>query len=184
MNKQNSYRKYRRAKGISILELLIALAITAMLMTATAIAFNAAFDSYKLNSDMSSAGTSARNAMYQMCSTIRSAWNDPDIAMIEVNTTGTECSLLDASDRDLIIKYNAVTKAIEINVDAGPNWYTLVTNVEPVPGEPVFEAYEPLDMSFPSGTVGLIRISFQVVSGQSTQVVTSSAIPRNIIYSD
>ena len=53
----------RRHAGLSMVEVLISLAITALLLTATAVAFDAALTSYKANHDISMVNVAARNAV-------------------------------------------------------------------------------------------------------------------------
>ena len=89
----NRSHRFRKRAGLSIVEMLLALSITAILLTATAAAFNAAFSSYKVNNELTTASMSSRNAVYQMCATIRSAYNDPadpNTDDIQVSSDGTE----------------------------------------------------------------------------------------------
>ena len=188
-----TFQRRSRRSGLSILELLVALAIAALLLTATATAFDAALKSYNVNSDMAMVNTSFRNAMYQMCATIRSAWNNPEYDLgdgttedrgIYVNGDGTECSLVPANEwNSVVYRYNSVSKELQININGGANWHVLVENVDPVAAdEPIFNALAPLGTDFPAGTVGLVEIRFKVTINDTSQVVTASAVPRNIIY--
>ena len=180
------YSPRRCRQGFSMVEILIALTIAALLLTATAAAFDAALSSYKSNYDMSVVGVCSRNAMYQMCSTIRSAWNDPDYDTIDVTTDGTKCSLVDANGWDMEYRYNAPTNEMQVRVDRGSgwsNWFIMVDNVTPVAvGEKVFTDFDPEDTSFPAGTVGKVIIRFRVQQEGINQAVTASAVPRNIVY--
>ena len=172
--------------GFSMVEILIALTIAAMLLTATAAAFDAALSSYKINYDMSVVGVSSRNAMYQMCSTIRSAWNDPDYDTIDVTTDGAQCSLVDANGWDVEYRYEATANEMQVRVDRGSgwsNWFIMVDNVVPVGvGEKIFTDFDPEDTSFPAGTVGKVIIRFRVQQEGINQSVTAAAVPRNIVY--
>ncbi|MBN1764953.1 MAG: prepilin-type N-terminal cleavage/methylation domain-containing protein [Sedimentisphaerales bacterium] len=175
--------KRRRKKGLSIVEILIALAIAALLLTATAVAFEAAFKSYSANHDMAVVSVSTRNALYQMSATIRSAWNDPDIETINVNLDGTECALVDASGRDVIYRYDAGSSEIQVNINGDTNWYALVEDVSPLSaGEDIFTIVDPADPDFPVGTVGKVIIKFKVEREGVTHPVITSAVPRNIVY--
>jgi len=188
-----SLKRSHRSRGVSILELLVALAIAALLLTATATAFDAALKSYNVNSDMAMVNTSFRNAMYQMCAIIRTAWNDPQYDMgdgttqdrgIYVNGDGTECSLTPANEwNSVVYRYHSGTKQLQINVDGSADWHVLVENVDPVAdGEPIFAKLPPLESGLPAGTAGLVEIRFKVTLNNTSQVVTASAVPRNIIY--
>ncbi|MCK5271419.1 MAG: prepilin-type N-terminal cleavage/methylation domain-containing protein [Sedimentisphaerales bacterium] len=172
--------------GLSMVEILIALTIAAMLLTATAAAFDAALTSYRSNYDMSVVGVSSRNAMYQMCSTIRSAWNDPDYDTIDVTTDGTQCSLVDANGWDVEYRYNASTNEMQVRVDRGSgwsDWFIMVDNVVPVAtGEKIFTDFDPEDTDFPAGTIGKVIIRFRVQQEGINQSVTASAVPRNVVY--
>ena len=68
----SSLTKRRRVVGFTLVELMIALTITAMLLAALAAAVNAAMTTYQVNQDMSFVSVASRNALRQMCSTIRS----------------------------------------------------------------------------------------------------------------
>jgi len=61
--------KWRR--GISLVELLIALAISAMLLTATAVAIDASFKSYRINQEQASLIQKARLAANRILANIR-----------------------------------------------------------------------------------------------------------------
>jgi len=172
--------------GLSMVEILIALTIAAMLLTATAAAFDAALTSYRSNYDMTVVGVSSRNAMYQMCSTIRSAWNDPDYDTIDVTTDGTQCSLVDANGWDVEYRYDASADQMQVRMDSGSgwsNWFVMVSNVVPVAtGEKIFTDIDPEDTTLPAGTVGKVIIRFRVQQEGINQSVTAAAVPRNIVY--
>jgi len=176
-------RPRRHHAGLSLIETLIALSIAAMLLSATAFAFDAAFDTYRANHDLAMASMAARNSVYQMSATIRSAWNDPSFETIDVATDGTTCSLVDASGRDVAYWYDDTTHTLKVSDDLGANWYVMLDNVSPIQaGQPVFSATDPLSGDFASGTVGCIDIQFQVQQGQTTRPVSASVVPRNVLY--
>jgi len=176
--------RFRRNAGLSLVEILIALAITALLITATAVAFDAAFRSYETNHDLAMAGMSARNSLYQMTALIRSAWNDPDIAAIDVNADGSELSFTDANGRNLIYRYNPTAHALELNIDGAATWYSLVENVAPLAADqPVFNIAL-AGPDYPAGTVGTVYVQCKTTSGSVTKPICSAVVPRNILYSE
>ena len=183
IHKKNRYLARRFRPGLSMVEILIALAIAALLLTATATAFNAAFDSYKVNYNLSVVGVSTRNALFQMCGTIRSAWNAPGVDIIQVYDDGKECSLVDANGRDIIYRYNELSQQLQVNVNGTADWYVMVPNVSPIDaGEDIFTAVEPEDLSLPIDTVGKVIIRFKVTRDNTTYPVTAAAVPRNVVY--
>lgn len=70
----STYGNHRRA-GVGLVELMIALAIAAGLLTATAVALNASTQAYRANQELSSLGQRSRLAMHRMLLTIRAAEN-------------------------------------------------------------------------------------------------------------
>jgi len=173
---------------MSIVEILIALSIAALLLTATAVAFDAAFNSYETNYDMSIAGISSRNALYQMCSNIRSVWNDPSTDIIDVSVDGTQCSFVDANGWEVEYRYDAASHQLQVRVDrhtggGWSNWFVMIEDVYPLAvGEKIFTDVAPEDPHFAVGTVGKVIIRFRVQRDNINQPITASAVPRNIIY--
>ena len=176
-------RGFSRAAGLSLTEVLISLAIVAMLLTATGIAFDAALNNYKINHDMASVSVAARNALYQMTSTIRSAWNldpvtDPGYE-IDVAVDGLSCTLRDSSDRVVIYRYDEDADELQVNIDGAADWYVMVENVFPVTvGENIFTASYNDD-----GLVSRVEMRFQVSQVDVSRTISAAAVPRNILYS-
>ena len=182
--KINGYR--RRRTGLSLVEILIALSIAALLLGATAVAFDAALNSYKANHDMAMASMGMRNCLYQMTSSIRSAWNDPDYDIIDVSTDGKEIAFVDALGRHVTYQYDETNRQLKVNIaEIGAPWYVLLDNVYPVSdGDMIFSATAPEFGSFPAGTVGCVEIRFKRIEGDATRGVSTAVVPRNIVYSD
>jgi prepilin-type N-terminal cleavage/methylation domain-containing protein len=182
----------RRRAGLSLVEILIALAIAALLLLATAMAFDGAFKSYKANHDMAMSSMTARNSLYQICSTLRSAWNDPlfDIGGgatedrgIYVNDDGTECSLIDSSGREVIYKYDTANQQLQVNLDNGAKWYVFINNVQPVTADmPIFAATELNLEGFNPGTISRVDINFRVLEDKTSRAVSAAVVPRNVVY--
>lgn len=66
-------RRRRRGRGVGLVELLIALTITAGLLTATAVGVHASITAYRTNQELSSLGQRGRLAMHRMLTSIRAA---------------------------------------------------------------------------------------------------------------
>jgi len=189
MNQQTKHpdlsARRRRRSGLSMVEILISLAITALLLTATAIAFDAALTSYKANHDISMVNVAARNAVHQITSTIRSAWNDPDFDTIDVSDDGTECALVDSTARHIIYRYAADSQQLQMNINNGEQWYVLIDNIQPISDdEPFFTATYADDADFAPGTVAQVEMRFIIGHGDVTRTIAAAAVPRNILYND
>lgn len=176
--------RYRRSvSAFTLTELLIALTITALLLTATSVAFDAALTSYQSNQQMSLAGLAVRNVLNQMSTTMRSAWNDPAYDTIDVSNGGTQCSLVDSEGRVIIYRYVADSHQLEMNIDGADTWHVLLDGVWPcTANDMIFTAHEPTDSHFEDGTVGCIDIRFVVQREDISQPVAASIVPRNILY--
>jgi len=181
-HRQHHQHHLRRCRaGLSLVEILVALSIAALLLTATAAAFDAALHSYKVNYDTTMVNVAARNSLYRMCNSLRSAWNDPDYDTIDVNVDGTECEFVDAAGRDIIYRYDDTNKQLQMNLNGGEQWYVLVENVEPISvGDAVFTSTNAA--GFPPGTVGQVEMRFRIEHGDITRAISAAAVPRNVIY--
>jgi len=64
--------------GFTIAELLLSLAITAILLAGMAVAFNASMTNYQQNEDIFKSVNSARQALFRMTTQIRTGFVDPN----------------------------------------------------------------------------------------------------------
>ena len=172
-----------RAAGFSMVELLIALSITAILMVATVVAFDAALYNYRANQDIASVSITSRNALYQMVRTIRLADNNPSTDTIDISGDGAQCDLVDSAGRNVVYNYDSGSKQLQVRID-GSDWYTLVENVYPVSaGEPIFSpSAPPPSGGFDVGTVGRVEIRFKIEQNGISKSVSAGVVPRNILY--
>ena len=85
--------------GFTIVELLISLAITVILLTTVAIAFNASAINYKENKSIFDTVNSARQALYRITTELRTA------EAVDSTTANNVCTLL-RSQGDAGITYN------------------------------------------------------------------------------
>jgi len=176
-------RASRKSRGLSMIEVLISLAIVALLMVATGAAFDAAFSSYKQNHDMATVSVSARNALHQMTNTIRSAWNtDPDVVPDDaIYITDTSCELRNANGDIINYRYNTVDEKLEVSNDGEVNWYTMVENVFPISTAAEDQAIF-VETPGPDGTVGRVEIRFMVSQDGLSRTVSAAAVPRNVLF--
>ena len=166
---------------MTLVELLIALAITAVLLTAMAVAVNATMTNYAQNQQIATATVGARNVLRRMCTEIRTAQNDAATGPIQITGEGTQCSFTDAGGGQVIYKYEADNDRLMVRV-AG-NWHPLLQNVQPaINGEPIFSTTAPSDPSWPVGTVGKVLVRFKVEQENVSRAVSAAVVPRNILY--
>ena len=87
--------------GFTMVELLLALAIAAMLLAAVAVAFNASAVSYRENEEIFKTINSARQALFRMTSQLRTA------SAVDPNAPSNECTLITAGGEDITYRYNS-----------------------------------------------------------------------------
>ncbi len=181
---KSSTNSRRKNSGFTLIEILITMAIMTILFVATGAAFDAAFKNYDTNTNINTINTLHRNFSHQFSSIIRSAYNDPDIALITVSTDGNSLSLTDADARDIVYQYNANEQKLTIQIDSGTP-AILLENVIPIdPAIDIFSlSYPPLADGFPSGTVTKVSLNFAVSQSGITKNMSIAAVPRNIVFS-
>lgn len=111
--------------GFTIAEMLIALAITAMLLAAVAAAFNAAVVSYRVNEDTFKAINSARQALSRITTQLRTA------TAVDPNDPNNKCSMITAEGDDITYQYNSTYNRLYLvtNDDLTDSDYVLCDNV-------------------------------------------------------
>ena len=156
--------KFRR--GLSLAEVMISLAISAMLLTAVAAAFTASSDAIEQNDEFFRASQAARVSMNQILTEIRRA--DPVDA---VNSTAIDLAMVghDGNPRDYI--YDAATKKLKLDTHtAGKPQYNLASNCSSA----AF-AYDII-----GGKVYRVSVTIVVQVGKNTIRLTGSAAPRKM----
>jgi prepilin-type N-terminal cleavage/methylation domain-containing protein len=111
--------------GFTIAELLIALAISAMLLVAIAVAFNASAVNYQQNEDIFKVVNSARQALFRMTSQLRTA------SAVAHDAPINECTLLTAGGENITYRYNSGDNKLYLitNDDLSDSDYVLCDNV-------------------------------------------------------
>ena len=122
-------RAARRCRGLSILELLLALAITAVLLTATAVAIAASFRAYGDAVEQAGAQVATRMVTQRLLGLIRSstahgplepdAGAEPPITLDGQTITSDHIELIDPLGRVLRCEYRADDEELWLIMDPG-----------------------------------------------------------------
>jgi len=123
---ENRKSKIENAKpGFTIAELLIALALAAMLLVAVAVAFNASATNYQQNENIFKVVNSARQALFRITSQLRTA------DAVDPNAPPNECSMITAAGENITYRYNSVDKKLYLvtNDDPSDSDYVLCDHV-------------------------------------------------------
>ncbi len=163
-----SRRHNRFRRGFTIVEMLIALAITAMLLTAVAVAFNASMTNYIENGNTFRSINDARQALSRITTQLRTA--------IAVNpaAASNECALIAAGGSDITYRYNSTNNTLYLvtNDDATDSDYVLSENVSAM----TFAKETFIDGS--EIKVRSVQISMTVGNGSVEQKLAAAAVVR------
>jgi len=134
-NRKKSTREPRSGPcGLSLVEMLVALAITAMLLTATMVAIDASFQAYASAVESASTQTATRMVVNRLLTLIRTSTNHAPTTLaeaqaVDVNATKTgdtiECNfldLLDAQGQLLRLEYRDNDDKLWLRVDDNGNF--------------------------------------------------------------
>ncbi len=116
-------KKAGNINGFSIVELLIALAITAMLLAAVAVAFNASIMNYCENEDIFKAVNSARQALHRITTQLRTA------TPVDPCSPLNECSFFAADGKDITYRYSSADRKLYLITNSDGQEYVLCDNV-------------------------------------------------------
>ena len=109
--------------GFTVIECLIALAISAVLMTAVAVAFNASIVSYCENEDMFTATNSVRQALTRMTRELRTGH------LVDPAAASNECNFFTADDQDITYEYRSADNKLYLITNTDSSEYVLCDNV-------------------------------------------------------
>lgn len=154
-----------------MVELLVAMAITAILLTAVAVAFNASIMNYRVNEDIFRSVNDARQALFRLTTQLRTA------AAVDPNAPANECSMITAGGEDITYRYDSGDSVLYLitNDDTTDADYVLCRNVEA--------------MTFTKATfvddavikVKSVQIAISVRSNSvTTRLAAAAAIRRNL----
>ena len=166
----------RCENGFSILELLIAMAITAMLLVAVAVAFSASMMSYRQNEDIFKAVNSARQSLFRIKTQLRTA------TAVEPNSPANECTFNTAGGDNITYRFNSGDGKLYLitNDDLSDSDYVLCDNVAAVTFGRTTRTVTVDAVTFTY--VARVDISMTVVVGDAQRTVSSAAVIRRNLY--
>lgn len=120
--RHNTQHRRRRSLGLSLVEMLISLAITAMLLTATMVAIDASFQAYAAAAESASTQTSTRLVTHRLLSLMRtSTAHGPLLPETGVDLTGTTLTspyieLVDSDGNLIRLEYDGIDEMLYVTV--------------------------------------------------------------------
>lgn len=122
-------------RGVGLIELLVSLSIVASLLTATAVAVDAAFRAYTVNQEQAILLSKARVALALMTTHVRTTkLHAPDDATLRaqfatgLTVTDAGLAMYDADDQDIRFRYDAGNRRLLVVTPSGT--HTLARGVE------------------------------------------------------
>jgi prepilin-type N-terminal cleavage/methylation domain-containing protein len=154
--------------GFTIAELLIALAISAILLVAVAVAFNASATNYQQNEDIFKTVNSARQALFRMTSQLRTA------GAVDPNAPNNECTMITAAGENITYRYNSGDNKLYLitNDDLSDSDYVLCDNVTAMTCTKTSVIEDTLIK------VKNVQISITVMSGNVQKMISAAAVIR------
>jgi Tfp pilus assembly protein PilW len=190
----------RHCRGLGLAELLISLAISAMLLTAMAVAIDASFKSYQVNEEQSTLTQRARLALYRMLTNIRTTaehqpYSSNQIALFASGQTVTDTglSMFDNNNNQITYMYDAPSQQLRM-IEGGATHVMLngVTSfqVKMMPMKSA-NAIKTGSLTFDLLERATILVSLQTNSktsessestGKQTVTISSSVMPRRNVW--
>jgi len=154
--------------GFTLVEILVALAISAMLLTAMSLAFNASVMNFRENEDMFKAVNRARQALFRITTQVRTA------AAVDPDAPANECSLITDTGQDITYRF-----------DAGTGRLYLVTNDDTSDPDYVL-CEEVTEMTFTKTTAVVdsvtvvkgVQVAMTVTAGSAQKKLAAAAVVR------
>lgn len=172
MNKKKS-----KNSGFSLVEMMLALVILAVLMTAVAVAFDASVKNYHDNETISKTMNTARAALLRITNDIRTAQ-----AVAVIGGTGdpdnSQCSLVTAVGQNLVYRFDSAGSKLYLDRYESGTWvpYVLCENVTAM-------TFNRAAVPSQSNLIRNVRISMTVTNNQGQMpqtLVTAAVVRRNL----
>lgn len=169
-NQKSKIKDHAFDRAFTIIECLIGLAISAILLTAVAVAFNASITNYRENEDMFWSVNNARQALARMTSEIRIGY--PVNPAVEPNN---QCSFITASNEDITYEFRAADQKVYLRKNTiPPQEYVLCEDVVAATFDKIYTA--------DGADVRGVQISLTVQTGGSRRTLSSVAAVRRCPY--
>jgi len=156
-------QKTKFKSGFTIAELLISIAIAAMLLVAVAVAFNASATNYRENEEIFRTINAARQSLSRITSDIRTSLPDP-------NAPANECTLWSAALGNITYRYDSGQNTLYLITDSDGQQYVLCKNVTAMNFSKT-----PTD---DGQDVKSVQISMTVASGDAQRTLSTAAVAR------
>ncbi len=153
-------------KGFTLVELLVALAITALIITSVAFAISASAKNYNENEDLFLISCRAQQALSRLTTHLRTAMVDPT----NIGDTSS-CTLLFDDGSSITYHYDADSD--ELYVQEGGNDYLLCNNITAMT---IIR-----DNSTPSGDVKSVQVMMTLTCGNTVKTFSAAAAIRKVI---
>lgn len=125
LSRRTTHDARRMWSGFTLVELLLALAISAMLLTAIGVAFNASALNYQENEKIFKTINNARQALFRMTTQLRTAnmvKPDPNVS--------NECSFFTSAGEDLTYQFRSADNKLYLITNSDGQEYVLCDNVQ------------------------------------------------------
>lgn len=164
-----STRPNKFVAGFTIVEILIALAITALLLTAIAVAFNASIVNYQENEDIFRTINNARQALSRITSQLRTGLVDPNAAYLSEDLCKLDC----ADGSKIIYWYDSTDNTLYLQDHSTGNDYVLCDNVTAM----TFIK----DNNTPTGDIKSVQISMTVENNNIQRTLSAASVIRRVL---
>jgi len=161
-----SYKPTRFIGGFTLAEILIALAITGLLLAAVAVTFNASVMGYQENEDIFKTVNNGRQALFRITTQLRTA---TDVNSFAPNN---KCDLHTANGDDITYQYNDTDNKLYQIDNSTSNSYLLCDNVTAM----VFTRATGIDSDDNSEYVKSVQISMTVQNNNTIKTFTAAAV--------
>ena len=168
-------RPNKFTNGFTIAEILVALAITGLILAAVAVALNASIINYRENEDIFKTVNSARQALSRITTDVRTASR-----VFVVDETPEQCSMETADGHSIRYQYYNSSSAAETREklyletgSSGIPGYLLCDNVISM----TFEKGQLNNKGYPKS----VQISMTVESGNTQRTLCAAAVIRRVL---